>query len=61
MWLFQNIFKKPSFQLKKKNSEAIQGIKSPVERSEDDFDAGAKYHIPASVPYIRSVPFQTVT
>ena len=35
------------------NSEKIQGIKSPVERSEDDFDAGAKYHVPANVPYIR--------
>jgi len=33
--------------------ERIQGIKSPVERSEDDFDPGAKYHIPANVPYIR--------
>jgi len=33
--------------------EKIQGIKSPVERSEDDFDAGAKYHVPANVPYIR--------
>ena len=30
-----------------------QGIKSPVLRSEDDFDPGAKYHIPADVPYLR--------
>ena len=26
---------------------------SPVERTENDFDPGAKYHIPANVPYIR--------
>lgn len=30
-----------------------QGIKPPVARSEDDFDPGAKYHVPASVPYTR--------
>jgi peptidyl-dipeptidase A len=30
-----------------------QGIQSPVPRSEADFDAGAKYHIPANVPYTR--------
>lgn len=30
-----------------------QGISPPVKRSEEDFDAGAKYHIPASVEYIR--------
>ena len=30
-----------------------QGIKPPVERTENDFDPGAKYHIPANVPYIR--------
>ncbi|KAH3705131.1 angiotensin-converting enzyme-like [Dreissena polymorpha] len=30
-----------------------QGISPPVERSENDFDPGAKYHIPANVPYIR--------
>ncbi len=30
-----------------------QGIVPPVERSEQHFDAGAKYHIPASVPYTR--------
>ena len=32
-----------------------QGIKPPVPRSEDDFDPGAKFHIPADVPYVRSV------
>jgi peptidyl-dipeptidase A len=30
-----------------------QGIAPAVARSEADFDAGAKYHIPASTPYIR--------
>uniref|UniRef100_A0A803XZP4 Angiotensin-converting enzyme n=1 Tax=Meleagris gallopavo TaxID=9103 RepID=A0A803XZP4_MELGA len=30
-----------------------QGLCSPVPRSEDDFDPGAKFHIPANVPYIR--------
>ena len=34
-----------------------QGVKAPVPRSEDDFDAGAKYHIPRDVPYIRLVSF----
>ena len=30
-----------------------QGVVPPVPRTEDDFDAGAKYHIPAHVPYAR--------
>lgn len=30
-----------------------QGIAPPVERSESDFDPGAKYHVPANVPYTR--------
>ena len=30
-----------------------QGIQPPVVRSEDDFDPGAKYHVPANVPYTR--------
>ncbi|MBT8087855.1 MAG: M2 family metallopeptidase [Gammaproteobacteria bacterium] len=30
-----------------------QGIAPPVERSQADFDPGAKYHIPANVPYSR--------
>lgn len=30
-----------------------QGIAAPVERTEADFDAGAKYHIAANVPYTR--------
>lgn len=30
-----------------------QGIAPPVPRTEQDFDPGAKYHIPANVPYLR--------
>jgi peptidyl-dipeptidase A len=30
-----------------------QGIQAPVPRTERDFDPGAKYHIPANVPYTR--------
>ena len=30
-----------------------QGITPPTQRSDDDFDPGAKYHIPANVPYTR--------
>lgn len=30
-----------------------QGIAPPVARSEQDFDAGAKYHVAANVPYAR--------
>jgi peptidyl-dipeptidase A len=30
-----------------------QGIDAPVARTEADFDPGAKYHIPANVPYTR--------
>jgi peptidyl-dipeptidase A len=30
-----------------------QGLQPPVARSEKDFDAGAKYHIAANVPYAR--------
>jgi len=31
----------------------LQGIAPPVPRSEDDFDPGAKYHVPANTPYTR--------
>ncbi|XP_043289330.1 angiotensin-converting enzyme-like [Venturia canescens] len=31
----------------------IQGIEPPIDRTKDDFDPGSKYHIAASVPYIR--------
>jgi len=30
-----------------------QGVAPPVSRSEADFDAGAKYHVPANTPYAR--------
>ncbi len=30
-----------------------QGVAPPVQRSEADFDPGAKYHVPASTPYVR--------
>jgi peptidyl-dipeptidase A len=33
--------------------ERYQGIVPPVARPADAFDPGAKYHIPASVPYLR--------
>jgi peptidyl-dipeptidase A len=33
--------------------EKYQGVAPPVARSEADFDPGAKYHIPANVPYTR--------
>ena len=33
--------------------EKYQRVAPPVERSEADFDAGAKMHVPANVPYVR--------
>ena len=30
-----------------------QGISPPTTRTESDFDPGAKYHVPGSVPYVR--------
>lgn len=33
--------------------ERYQGIAPPVERTEADFDPGAKYHIPGNTPYTR--------
>ena len=30
-----------------------QGVAPPVERTDADFDPGAKYHVPANVPYAR--------
>ena len=33
--------------------EKYQGIAAPVARTEEDFDPGAKYHIPNNVPYTR--------
>jgi peptidyl-dipeptidase A len=33
--------------------EKYQGIRAPVERAQNDFDPGAKYHVPGNVPYTR--------
>ncbi len=33
--------------------EKYQGVRPPVARTADGFDAGAKYHVPAAVPYTR--------
>ncbi|MCY1037083.1 M2 family metallopeptidase [Corallococcus sp. BB11-1] len=33
--------------------QKYQGVGAPVDRTEQDFDAGAKYHVPANVPYTR--------
>ena len=33
--------------------ERYQGLAPPMKRSEADFDAGGKYHVPADVPYLR--------
>jgi peptidyl-dipeptidase A len=33
--------------------EKYQGVGPPVDRSETDFDPGAKYHIPSNTPYVR--------
>jgi len=33
--------------------EKYQGVRPPLARSEEDFDPGAKYHVPANTPYTR--------
>ena len=33
--------------------EKYQGVTAPIARSEQDFDPGAKYHVPANTPYAR--------
>lgn len=33
--------------------EQYQGVSPPIARTEEDFDPGAKYHIPANTPYTR--------
>jgi peptidyl-dipeptidase A len=33
--------------------QQYQGVAAPVPRTEEDFDPGAKYHIPANTPYTR--------
>jgi hypothetical protein len=35
------------------NREQYQGVGSPVSRDESNFDPGAKYHVPANIPYFR--------
>jgi peptidyl-dipeptidase A len=42
-------YNKAWWELRKK----YQGIVPPVERTEADFDPGAKYHVPGNVPYMR--------
>jgi len=42
-------YNKAWWELRKK----YQGIVPPVERTEADFDPGAKYHVPGNVPYAR--------
>ena len=42
-------YNKAWWELRKK----YQGIVPPVERSEADFDPGAKYHVPSNTPYMR--------
>src|SRR5690606_41721967 len=33
--------------------ERYQGVRAPMPRGEEWFDPGAKYHVPANVPYTR--------
>jgi len=33
--------------------QKYQGVAAPLARTEEDFDPGAKYHVPANVPYTR--------
>lgn len=33
--------------------QKYQGVSSPIPRTEQDFDPGAKYHVPANTPYMR--------
>lgn len=33
--------------------EKYQGVSAPLPRSEEDFDPGAKYHVPGNTPYTR--------
>jgi peptidyl-dipeptidase A len=47
--LSPNDFNKGWWDLRKK----YQGVAPPIARSENDFDPGAKYHVPANVPYTR--------
>lgn len=52
--VFKGLFKKDEYNCRWwLLSEQYMGIKPPVLRSEHDFDPGAKYHIPANIPYLR--------
>lgn len=42
----------PLIALRDTSRQQYQGIEAPVDRSEDNFDPGSKYHTIASVPYI---------
>jgi peptidyl-dipeptidase A len=33
--------------------EKYQGVQAPIDRTENDFDPGAKYHVPGNTPYSR--------
>lgn len=33
--------------------QKYQGVMAPIERTENDFDPGAKYHVPGNTPYTR--------
>ena len=37
-----------------------QGLSPPVERTEEDFDPGAKFHVPDNTPYIRYTDWPSV-
>ncbi|XP_011366886.1 angiotensin-converting enzyme-like protein Ace3 [Pteropus vampyrus] len=52
--VFDGTIQKSSYNLEWWNLRLkYQGLCPPVPRTEDDFDPGAKFHISASVPYIR--------
>jgi len=52
--VFQGTFNESNYNAKWwKLREQYQGVSPPVDRSENDFDPGAKYHVPANVPYLR--------
>ena len=37
-----------------------QGLYPPVLRTEEDFDIAALYHLPADIPYLRSLVYLSV-
>lgn len=46
-WIFN------SYNLVSTKRNEFQGLEAPIERTENDFDPGAKYHIASFVPYSR--------